>query len=152
MSARSGVRRELQLTAIAAAVLAAGTAWADERDDEIKKQTRLDSNVEVGVGYVDSNNTRFGQYNGMVDNRLYLLLDGDYVRRDDATGTWLGIRGRNLGLENRELRLEQSKQGDWGYFIDFSQTPRYSPYTPITGLTNPDGTSPTVNGLSLIHI
>jgi MtrB/PioB family decaheme-associated outer membrane protein len=144
MSARSGV--EIRLTAIAAAMLAAGAAWADERDDEIAKQTRPDSNVELGVGFVSGDNTRFGQYNGMTKERLYLLLDGQYVRRDDATGTWLGITGRNLGLENRELRLEQSRQGDWGYFVDFSQTPRYSPYTPVTGLTGYDTTNPTVNG------
>ena len=146
MSAPSGARLELRLTAIAAAVLAATGAWADERDDEIKKQTRPDSTIEVGIGYVDDANTRFGQYNGMTKDRFYLLLDGEYVRRDDATGTWLGVRGRNLGLEDRELRLEQSQQGSWGYFIDFSQTPRYSPYTPVTGLTGYDSNSQTVNG------
>src|SRR5882672_3616360 len=146
MSAPSAARLELRLTAFAAAMFAATGAWADERDDEIKKQTRPDSNIEVGVGFVDDANTRFGQYNGMVKDRLYLLLDGEYVRRDDATGTWLGITGRNLGLENRELRFEQSRQGDWGYFVDFSQTPRYSPYTPITGLTGFDSTTQTVNG------
>src|SRR4051812_14293138 len=119
MSAPSGARLELRLTAMAAAMLAAGVAWADERDDEIKKQAQPASNIEVGIGFVDEANTRFGQYSGMTKDRPYLLLDGDFVRRDDATGTWLGIRGRNLGLENRELRFEQSRQGDWGYFFDF---------------------------------
>jgi len=144
MSALSAGR--FRLTAIAAAVLAATGAWADERDDEIRKQTRPDGYVEAGIGVVDDANTRFGQYNGMTKERGYLLLDGEYVRRDDATGTWLGITGRNLGLENRELRLDASRQGDWGVFIEYSQTPRYSPYTPITGLTNPDSTTPRVNG------
>ena len=144
MSALSAA--SFRLTAMAAAMLAAGTAWGDERDDDIKKLTRPDSTVEVGVGAVDDANTRFGQYNGMVEDRFYLLLDGNYVRRDDATGTWLGITGRNLGLESRELRLDASRQGDWGVFIDYNQTPRYSPYTPITGLTGFDGTSQTVNG------
>lgn len=144
MSARSGV--ELRLTAMAAALAAAGAVWADERDDEIAKLTRPESTVELGVGYVDDANTRFGQYNGMVKDRLYLLFDARFQRRDDATGTWTNITGRNLGLESRELRFDQSRQGDWGYFIDFSQTPRYSPYTPITGLTGYDSTSQTVNG------
>lgn len=144
MSARSAA--SFRLTAMAAAMLAAGGAWSDERDDEIRKLTKPDSNIEVGVGAVDDANTRFGQYNGMVEDRFYLLLDGNYVRRDDATGTWLGITGRNLGLESRELRLDASRQGDWGVFIDYNQTPRYSPYTPITGLTGFDGTSQTVNG------
>jgi hypothetical protein len=72
MSARSGV--ELRLTAIAAALVATGAAWADERDDEIAKLTRPDSTVELGVGYVDDANTRFGQYNGMVKDRLSTCL------------------------------------------------------------------------------
>ena len=42
--------------------------------------------------------------------------------------------------------LGASRQGDWGYFLDYGQTPRYSPYTPITGLTGYDSTSQTVNG------
>ena len=147
MNAPSAVRFELRLTAIAAAVLAATAAWADE--DEVKKLTRPERTVEVGIGAVDEANTRFGQYNGMVEERGYLLLDGTFVRRDDATGTWLGITGRNLGLENRELRLDASRQGDWGVFIDYSQTPRYSPYTPITRLTGYDSTAQTVNGAAV---
>jgi MtrB/PioB family decaheme-associated outer membrane protein len=144
MSARSGV--ELRLTAIAAVLAVSGAVWADERDDEIAKLTRPESEVELGVGYADDANTRFGQYNGMVKDRLYLLFDARFQRRDDATGTWTNITGRNLGLESRELRFDQSRQGDWGYFVDFSQTPRYSPYTPVTGLTGYDSTSQTVNG------
>src|SRR4051812_32259165 len=146
MSAPSGARREVRLTAMAAALVAAGGAWADERDDEIKKLTRPDSTAELGLGLVSDNNTRFGQYNGMVKDGVYLLFDARFQRRDDATGTWTSITGRNLGLENRDLRFEQSKQGDWGYFVDFSQTPRYSPYTPITGLTGVDSSTQTVNG------
>ena len=131
---------------MAAALLVASAAWGDERDDEIKKQTRPDSTVDAGLGVVTDDNTRFGQYNGLTRERFYLLLDGRYVHRDDATGTWFGVTGRNLGLENRELRLEHGKQGDWGYFIDFSQTPRYSPYTALTGLTGHDSTTQVING------
>jgi len=144
MSARSGV--EFRLTAMAAAVLAAGAALADERDDEIARLKRPDSEASVGGAYVSDDNTRFGQYNGMTDKGLYLLLDADVRRRDDATGTWLNFRGRNLGLDNRDLRFENSRQGNWGYFIDFSQTPRNSPYTALTGLTGFESTTQTVNG------
>jgi len=133
MSARSG--GEFRLTAIAAALVASSAAWADERDDEIAKLVRPDSEVSVGVGSVSEDNTRFGQYSGMTKDRLYLLFDLNMRKRDDATGSWFSITGRNLGLDSRELRLEQSTQGNWGYYIDFSQTPRASPYTPITGLT-----------------
>ena len=144
MSARSGGK--FRLTAMAAAMLAVGAVWADERDDQIAALKRPDSEVSVGAGYVSDDNTRFGQYNGMTKEGLYLLFDARIRQRDDATGTWTNITGRNLGLESRELRLDQSKQGDWGYFIDFSQTPRYSPYTALTRLTGYDSTTQTVNG------
>ena len=145
MSARSGV--ELRLTAMAAALAAAGAAWADERDDEIAKLTRPDSTVELGRGLRRRRQhaLRPVQRHGQGPSLPAVRRDASQ-RRDDATGTWTNITGRNLGLESRELRFDQSRQGDWGYFIDFSQTPRYSPYTPITGLTGYDSTSQTVNG------
>ena len=144
MNARSG--GELRLTALAAALAAAGAAWADERDDQIAALKNPASEISVGAGSVSQDNTRFGQYSGMVKDRVYPLLDADVRKRDDATGSWLNITGRNLGLDSRSLRVEQSRQGDWGYFIDFSQTPRYSPYTPVTRLLGYDSTTQVVNG------
>ena len=146
MNAPSAVKFRFLLTAIAAALAAATGAGADERDDQIAALKRPDSHVELGVGAVSDDNTRFGQYNGMTRDRAYPLFDLRLRNRDDATGTWTNLTGRNLGLENRDLRFEQSRQGDWGYFIDFSQTPRYSPYTPLTRLTGFDTTTQTVNG------
>jgi MtrB/PioB family decaheme-associated outer membrane protein len=136
----------LCLTAIAAALAAAGAAWADERDDEIAKLAKPSSEVSIGAGSVSDDNTRFGQYNGLTKDRLYLLFDLNYRSRDDATGSWLNITGRNLGFDNRELRLEQSQQGNWGYYVDFSETPRYSPYTALTRLVGYDSSTQTVNG------
>jgi len=144
MSAPSGGK--FRLTAMAAALATAGMAWADERDDEIAKLTRPDSEVSVGAGSVSNDNTRFGQYNGMTKDRLYPLFDINMRKRDDETGSWFTITGRNLGLDSRELRLEQSRQGNWGYYVDFSQTPRTSPYTALTGLTGYNSTTQTVNG------
>ena len=126
-----------RLTAMAAAVAAAlGTAPASaaEGDDEIRQLSKPESEVSAGVGYVAKDNRRFGQYNGLNEKGGYLLLDADVVRRDDATGTWLRFGARNLGLESRELRFEHNRQGDWGYFIDFSQTPRFNPFDVRTGL------------------
>ena len=145
MNARSGVKSVFRLTAIAAAVVAATAAWADERDDEIAAAKRPDSSIEGGIGWVSDENTRFGQYNGMTKENPYLLFDVRTRYRDDATGSWTSLTGRNLGLENRDLRYEQSRQGDIGYFFDFSQTPRYSPYTPVTRLTGFDTMVQTVN-------
>ncbi len=101
--------------------------------------------VGVGLGYADVDGRRFGQFNGITDSGFSGLLDFSLAKRDDETGTWLGFFGRNLGLDNRRLRFEHNRQGDWGYFLEYSRIPRYEPYTPVTavvGIGSPNLTLP----------
>lgn len=122
-------------SALATALLAAfGAALAAEGDEDLAQLTTPQSEVSAGVGYVNNDNQRFGQYTGLTDKDPYLLLDADVARRNDATGTWLRFTGRNLGFDNRLLRFEHERQGNWGYFIEFNQIPRFDPYTINTGL------------------
>ncbi len=141
--------RCIKLTAIAAATLAAlatlTPAQAAE-DEDIVQLTKPESSVEAGIGYVNKDNQRFGQYNGLKDNGVYGLLDLNVVRRDDATGTWLKLSGRNLGLDNRELRFEHNQQGNWGYFVEYGQTPRYNPLDVNTRLVGAGTSAQTING------
>jgi MtrB/PioB family decaheme-associated outer membrane protein len=136
----------LPLSALAAAVLATFDTAVAAEVDEVTELTRPESTVSVGVGHVSKDNQRFGQYTGLNEDGAYGLLDVDFVQRDEATGTWLKLNGRNLGLDNRELRFEQNRQGDWGYFIDLSQIPRFDPYTVTTTLTGIGTTTQTVGG------
>jgi MtrB/PioB family decaheme-associated outer membrane protein len=139
-----------RITQIAAAVLAAFGAPALAAEDvEITELTKPSSTVSAGVGYATEDGRRFGQYNGIKDEGFYPLLDLDYRRRDDATGTWYTLRGRNLGLDNREIRFDHNRQGDWGYFLEFGQTPRYEPFTAITGLTGFNSGNQVINGVGL---
>ena len=143
MSARSGAKYVLLTLA------ACGPLWAAEEDEEIRAQKTPEAQLGAGIGYVSDSNTRFGQYSGLTKEGVYPLIDLDLRRRDDATGTWMNLQGRNLGLESNELRFEHQRQGQWGYFIEYGQTPRYSPYTPLTTLVNPDSTSQVVNGATV---
>lgn len=122
-------------TAITAALFAAFGPVQAADGDEVSALTKPTSSAQYGLGYVDKDNGRFGQYNGLNDKGGYGLIDFDYVKRDDATGAWLKLRARDLGLDNRELRFGHEIQGNWGYYIDFSQTPRYEPYTVNTAIT-----------------
>lgn len=127
--------RSCRLTVLSAALLAAyGPAWS--ADDELRELTKPSSTVSLGVGSVSSNNWGFGQYNGLNRSGGYGLLDLDIRRRDDATGTWLILQGRNLGLSSRELRFENRRQGNWGYFLEYTESPRYEPYTLTTAVQN----------------
>ena len=136
--------RSFALTTIAAAMLAAfGTANAAE-GNEITALTKPESSIQFGIGYVDVDNRRFGQYNGLNDKGAYGLLDADIVKRDDATGTWLKFRGRNLGLDSRELRFDHEVQGNWGYYLEFNQIPRHEPYQAHTGVGGIGGNTLTI--------
>jgi MtrB/PioB family decaheme-associated outer membrane protein len=121
---------------LAAAALAAvfGPAFAADDDASVAQLKMPESHVGIGLGYVSDDNQRFGQYNGLNKEGGYLLLDADVARRNDETGTWLRFSARNLGLDSRELRFGQERQGNWGYFVDYSQLPRFDPYTVNTGL------------------
>ncbi len=136
------------LTAIAAALLAAFGPVQAAESDEITELTKPTSSAQFGLGYVDKDNGRFGQYNGLNEKGGYGLLDFDYVKRDDATGQWLRFRGRNIGLDHRELRFEHEVQGNWGYYIDFSQTPRHEPYTASTAVTGIGASNLTIPGVA----
>jgi MtrB/PioB family decaheme-associated outer membrane protein len=138
----------VRLAALAAALVPVFGALAQDEVD-MQKLTKPGSAIELGAGIVDKDNRRFGQYNGMVDEGGYGLVDFNLNRRDEATGNWLQITGRNVGLENRELRLDHRQQGNWGYFLEFSQIPRYSPYTVNTGLSGIGTGTVAVNGVPL---
>jgi len=139
------IRHAFPLTAVTAALLAAfGPALAAE-SEEVVRLTKPESTVSFGLGYADTEGRRFGQYTGVNDQGAYGLFNADIVRRDDATGIWLRFTGRNLGLENRELRFEHERQGNWRYFVDFSQTPRFEPLivsSVVTGIGSPNLTLP----------
>jgi hypothetical protein len=92
---------------------------------------------------------RFGQYSGAKDKGAYLLLDADYVKRDDATGAWTRLFGRNVGLDSRELRGEYQLQGNFGASVEYSGIPRNEPVTVNTGLTGIGSASQTLNGTPL---
>src|SRR3989304_9564380 len=105
-------KQTFKATALAAALLSVyGPALAEGPE----------SSVSVGVGNWSNNRHQGGIFDGMRDDGGYLLLDADILKRDDATGTWLGLKLRNLGLDNREIRGEWQRQGDIGASIEYSR-------------------------------
>ncbi|BAL23614.1 MtrB/PioB family decaheme-associated outer membrane protein [Azoarcus sp. KH32C] len=125
----------LRLSALAAAVAALFPlqAMADEPDD-MTMLTKPESSVRFGLGYVGEDNHNYGMYRAQQDSGLYGLVDMDIVRRDDETGTWYKLRGRNLGFDSRELGLVYGPQGNWKFSLDYRGLPRYSQYSVNTGL------------------
>ncbi|HVB48858.1 MAG TPA: MtrB/PioB family decaheme-associated outer membrane protein [Burkholderiales bacterium] len=133
---------------VAAALLAAvAPARADDASD-YAKLTQLESSVAVGAAVSrgdSSDRALFGQYNGLRKDDTNLLLDFDYVKRDDKTGTWTIIRGRDLGLDTPELDFTLNRQGDWKFSADYEEIVKHDIRTINTGMTGAGTTTPKVN-------
>lgn len=131
---KTTISMNFRRSAVASAVmLALGSAYAQDAD-RVAQLTQPESSISLGIGHKDGEHNRFGQYNGLNDNGLYGLFNVSVQRLDTGTGTWTEASGRHLGLDSREARFEQSRQGDWAYFVDYNAIPRYSQYTAHTGL------------------
>lgn len=133
-------------------VLAAfGSAHAaGEEDDAILRLTEPDSTVSVGAGATSgdlNDRTVFSQYNGLRKNNTNLLLNFDINKLDKDTGTWTEIYGRDLGLDNREIRAELEKQGDFEFIAEYTELVRHDIRTINTGLQGAGTIAPTVVSL-----
>lgn len=138
------IQENFRLSAIAIALLSAfGTALAD--DAEINELIKPESSVSLGAGYWSSDRHRQGIYDGMRDDGAYGLLDADIVKRDDATGTWLKLNARNMGLDNREIRGEYLRQGDFGASLEYNKISRDDPNSYSTRLQGIGTTIQTVS-------
>ncbi len=134
------------LAAIAAALLAAYGPASAQQNRDLDWLAAPHSTISVGAGYLSNDAPRFGLYNGMNEEGAYGLFKVDINKLDKADGTWIRFQGNNLELENRDLRFSHERQGDWGYTIDYSKTPRYEPYTvntAVTGIGTPNLSIPT---------
>jgi MtrB/PioB family decaheme-associated outer membrane protein len=103
----------------------------------------LSAGIVAGSG-TEKDRTIFGQYNGLRKDDVNWLLDFDLVNREDATGLWTTIRGRNLGLDSRELGLAVQRQGDWRFAVDYSELVHHEIRTINTRMNNPGSTTPEI--------
>lgn len=141
-----GFRRTL----LAAAMLAVfAPAWA--QDDAVAQLAKPDTgSVSVGPGYITGDpkdRSLFTQYNGLHEHDWNLMLDFDYIVRDEATGTWTIVQGKDLGLDTREARFLYGPQGRWQVFGEYWELTRYYPRTINTSV---QGIGSTNLGISLL--
>jgi len=118
-------RHFFRMTPLAAALLAVyGPVLAQSTE----------GSLSVGAGTWSNDRPQTGVYDGMRDSGGYGLFDLDVVKRDEATGTWLGLKGRNLGLDIREIKADWLRQGNIGVSLDYNRIVRDNPYVFNTGL------------------
>ena len=125
--------RSFRLTVLSSALLVVfGQAFA--QDAEVDELTKPDSSISLGIGNWSGNRPQQGIYDAMRDGGAYGLFDADIIKREESTGTWLKLKANNLGLDNREVRGDYIRQGNFGGFIEYNKTTRDNPYTINTGL------------------
>jgi MtrB/PioB family decaheme-associated outer membrane protein len=118
---------------LASLALIPGFAAAQE-DADLAALVKPQSEASAGIGGWSKDRPRLGTYDGMPTRGAYGLLDAFINRRDEASGTWMTLEARNLGLETRELRAEWARQGNLGAYLEYSRTPRDEPYTVRTAV------------------
>ncbi len=107
--------------------------------------------VSLGAGYVSGDQkdrARFGQYNGLRDHSGSVLLNFGYLNTDSQTGRWNSVEGRNLGLDDREVRFQIRKLGDWNVTGEYSELVRRDVHTINTNSLDLGSNTPTVRLLT----
>ncbi|WP_420474547.1 MtrB/PioB family decaheme-associated outer membrane protein [Noviherbaspirillum sp. ST9] len=131
----------LARSVIAASIAGIGaTAWAQDADDEVRRLTTPDSEVEIGVGYVSDSSRKFGDYTGLHRQGLHIIGNIDLVRRDKETGQFVELSGSNLGLKSRNLRVEGGVQGNYGLRLEYDEIPHFWSEHYETPFANPGST------------
>ncbi|MGB5398229.1 MAG: MtrB/PioB family decaheme-associated outer membrane protein [Gammaproteobacteria bacterium] len=96
----------------------------------------LSNTIEVGIGALSEDAFRFGRYTGITDQGVYLV--GDIDARDFLEdGTYWQVRGTDLGLDSRYLRLKGGIRGQQQYFLEVDMLPNNesdSARTPTLGV------------------
>lgn len=90
--------------------------------------------LTFGAGQWSDKRPQQGRYEGTGKKGSYETLDGSYVNRDEATGTWTSLYMKNLGLSSGEFGGRYETQGDWGINFNYSQIRTDNPLTINTGL------------------
>jgi len=142
------VERVLVPRVLVLALMAAfGAAHADDAElDALTKPT--EASVSMGWGSASGSaaeRAAVGQYNGLSRTDNVLLLDFLQVQREEETGLWTRVEGRNLGADDRALSLSREKQGDWKIGFDYSELNRRDPLTLNTGMQGIGSTAPTAS-------
>lgn len=121
------LKKSFRPSVLAASIASIGMAaapWALAQDDEVRMLTTPESQVEVGVGYVSEDSTKFGDYTGLEDKGAF-LIGNTYLnfRGDDAR--YLEIYGTDLGLDSRSLSVEGGQQGNYGVRLTYDELPHW---------------------------
>ena len=136
----------LRLGLLAVTAVSMGLVQAQEA------QRMEEGSVSLGVGLAggsDAARAQFGQHNRLWRERSIGLGVGvDYLLRDQGSGQWADIRGRELLSNSRELTVVYKNPGRWVVTVDYGEGVRFEPNRLNSGLAGWGTARPIVNALS----
>lgn len=139
-------KTSLLILYLASSGLVSSHADTDSDDSLPQISEPVYSDIELGIGQVTNDAYYFGRYNGLQTRGPFVVGDID-TERINEDGRFWRVRGTNLGLESRYLRLETGRQGSHKFFLEWDELPNYrnnTVKTPFDGvgsgkLTLPSG-------------
>lgn len=97
-----------------------------------------------GAGlFTDDESFKLGEYNGLTGNEGYLVGETDLFY--NRGGYYFDLSGRNLGLENRSVRVESGRYGGYSFFAEYDQGPHLINGVNQTVFQNPGSSFLTLN-------
>ncbi|MGI9304345.1 MAG: MtrB/PioB family decaheme-associated outer membrane protein [Gammaproteobacteria bacterium] len=91
--------------------------------------------AEGGVGYVENDSFKFGEYTGLNEDGAYFIGDAHYRYRG-REARYFDVDAHNLGLDSRSVGLEGGRQGKYDIFLNYDELPHFisdSAVTPFIG-------------------
>lgn len=123
-------------------------AAASGDDTDTKKAAVVESEVTVGLYYLDHDSYRFGKFSGLTDEGFYALADFRVEKRPEwnsgDTQRWR-VQGWRLGLDSRRLLFEYKDPVKQTFKADYREIPnnRFSDgQTPYLGAGSSTQTLP----------
>lgn len=113
------------LLPVAAEEPAASAPWEDWQCKYCLDTTGTEGWIEPGIGYLSEDSYKFGRYTGLKDEGVFGDLSGFVQHREDD-GRYYIIRGRNLGLDSRDIQIEGGQQGNYELFLQYDELPSFN--------------------------
>jgi MtrB/PioB family decaheme-associated outer membrane protein len=129
-------------------------------EDALRELTQAANEVEIGVGYVDDDSYKFGDYTGLHEKGPYFIGNFWLHGREDGTARFWRFSGTNIGLRSRNLQGEYTDQGNYRFYAEYDQLPKFrwdDAVTPFIGaggntLTLPPGWVPGANTAGMTQL
>lgn len=106
------------------------------------KPNPVHGSVTLGVGFLDQDSYKYGEWTGITQYGTYPILGIDVGQAPawDATNpNYWKVEGENLGLPSRTASAETGKYGSWSLDVSYQGIPHYqwqnarTPYSLVNG-------------------